>query len=159
MRVISLRGSCLIFAVVVLLPIGCGGPGPGDMSKERLESMAGGPLAEVVPVSGKILVNGEPKPGVNLYLYASEGGKVIGRSTTDAEGVYCWSTYLSCDGLKPGSYRIGFRYIPKPKKNDSDESKLDQFKSKYSNPMKVEYLLTVVAGTPQVDVNYDLKME
>ena len=155
---ISFRTSYVcVFAVSLV--IGCGGPGADDVSKERLESMSGGPLSEVVPVSGKALVNGEAKAGVNLYLYPSEGGKEISRAITGADGTYCWTTYLGCDGLKPGSYRIAFRYIPKPKKNDSDEAELDLFKSRYSNPKKVEYLLNVVAGAPQANVDYDLKME
>lgn len=139
--------------------VGCGGSGADDVSKERLAAMSGGTLDEVVPVSGKVLVNGEPKLGVNLYLYSSDGKTRISQARTAADGTYCWSTYTICDGIKAGSYRLAFRYIPKPKKNGSEESALDLFKSEYSNPMKVEYLLDVAAGTPQTEANYDLKLQ
>ena len=155
---IPFRSSC-VCVFTFLLITGCGGSGADDASKERLAQMAGGKLAEVVPVGGKVLVDGEAKAGVNLYLYSSDGSKLTGQSRTDSDGTYCWSTSLACDGIEAGSYRVAFRYIPKEKKNDSDEKALDLFKSRYSNPMKVEYLLTVAAGTPQPAVNYELKVE
>jgi hypothetical protein len=136
---------------VVLLFAGCGTA--GDMSEARLAKMAGGTLKDVVPISGKVLVDGVPKGGVNLHLYGETGGMMITECRTDSDGTYCWSTHTECDGLEPGKYRIGFRYVPK-QRNDRGT---DLFEGRYSDPMAVEFLLTVEADSPRDDVDYDLK--
>jgi hypothetical protein len=118
--------------------------------------MAGGTLKDVVPVSGKVLVDGEPKGGVNLYLYASTGGTAIAECRTNPDGTYCWSTHLPCDGIEAGSYRLAFKYVPKQRRNDRDEDAGDLFQGRYSDPMRVEYLLTVEEDSPQKDVDYEL---
>jgi 5-hydroxyisourate hydrolase-like protein (transthyretin family) len=115
--------------------------------------MAGGKLKDVVPVSGKVLVDGAPASGVNIYLYPSTGGKAVAECRTDADGTYCWTTHTECDGIEPGKYRLGFRYIPKQRKNEKGD---DLFAGRYSDPMAVEFLLTVEEDAPQADVNYDL---
>ena len=129
--------------------------GKEDASEERLKSMAGGVLKEVVPVKGVVNVDDLPTQGVNLYLYR-EGdlSTWIKECRTDAGGRYCWSTNLSCDGLELGKYLVAFTYIPKPKKNDEG---VDLFEGKYQNPQANEFPLTVEKGTPQEAVNYDLK--
>ncbi len=126
------------------------------MSKERLEKMSGGALKEVVPVSGKVLVDGEAKGGVNIYLYPAAGGKMITECRTNADGTYCWATYGQCDGIEAGSYKLAFRLVPRQKRNDRNETSDDVFKNKYSDPTKVDFPLTVAKGAPQKDVNYEL---
>lgn len=117
--------------------------------------MAGGTLVETVPVKGTVTVDGTAAEGVNLYLFREgEYGNFVKECRTDKEGKYCWSTNLSCDGVEPGKYMIAFTYIPKAKKNGTG---VDLFKRKYQNPVKNNFLLTVVQGTPQEAVNYDLK--
>jgi len=124
------------------------------MSEERLASMAGGKLKDVVPVSGKVLVDGAPQAGVNLFLYPSnDGRKPIAECRTDSTGAYCWATHTECDGLAPGKYRLAFQYMPKRSRNDKGN---DLLGGRYSDPMKVEYPLTVEEGSPQEDVNYEL---
>lgn len=134
---------------------GCG-DGKSDVSEERLKSMAGGELKPVFPVSGTVRVDDEAVMGVNLYLYKEEGGGVLKECRTGEDGTYCWATRLPCDGLEAGSYRLAFKYIPKPKKNDTGE---DLFKGKYANPMKNDFKLTVEEDSPQTDVDYDLKLK
>jgi hypothetical protein len=146
------------FVVAALLLAGCG-PGADDVSKERLAQMAGGKLKDVVPISGTVLVDGEPKGGVNIYVYATTGGTAIAECRTDSDGTYCWSTHTACDGLEPGSYRIAFKYVPKLRRNERIEEADDLFRGRYSDPMKVEYLLTVEEDSPQADVDYELKMK
>ena len=124
------------------------------MSEERLTKMAGGKLKDVVPVSGKVLVDGAPQAGVNLFLYPSTGKmKVITECRTDSDGTYCWTTHTECDGLPPGQYRLAFQYMPKRSRNDKGN---DLLGGRYSDPMKVDYPLTVEEGSPQEDVNYEL---
>jgi 5-hydroxyisourate hydrolase-like protein (transthyretin family) len=115
--------------------------------------MAGGKLKDVVPVSGKVLVDGVPQGGVNVYLYRSTGGKVIAECRTDDDGTYCWTTHTECDGIEPGEYRLGFRYVPRQRRN---EKGTDLFEGRYSDPMQVEYLLSVAAESPQSDADYEL---
>jgi hypothetical protein len=142
-------------ALALLLVAGCG-PGAGDVSQERLEQMSGGTLKDVVPVSGKVLVDGEPKGGVNIYLHASGGGPAIAECRTNPDGKYCWATHLPCDGIEAGSYRLAFKCFPKLRRNDQPKETDDLFQGRYSDPMKVEFLLTVAEGSPQTGVNYEL---
>ncbi len=145
-------------AFTLLLLAGCGSSA-GDMSKERLAQMAGGQLKEVVPVSGKVVIDGEPRAEVILQLFPADGGKQITETRTGGDGAYCWSTHLTCDGIEAGTYKVAFEHFPKPKRNDQNEKKDDLFKGKYSNPKKSEFTLTVEKGKPQKDVNYELKMK
>lgn len=147
------------FSVFTLvLAVGCGSSA-GDVSKERLAQMAGGKLKEVVPVSGKVLVDGEPKPEVVLQVYPAEGGSLVTETRTKPDGTYCLSTHLACDGIEAGTYKIAFEHFPKPKRNDQNERKDDLFKGKYSNPKKSEFSLTVEKGKPQKDIDYELKLK
>ena len=139
-----------------LLISGCGSD--VDRSKENLESMVGGALKDVFPVSGKVMVDGEPKDGVNLYLFKPDGTALPNNARTKPDGTYCWSTYEVCDGLEPGSYVVCFRHIPKQKNNDrGDSDEADLLGGKFSDPKTSEFKLTVAAGAPQENVNYDLK--
>lgn len=156
--VLCFRGS-RFSALVILLIAGCG-PSDADVSKKRLESMAGGTLKDVTPVSGKVTVDGEAKGGVNLYLYradAAKGTAQVMDCRTKPDGTYCWTTHMSCDGIEPGEYKVAFRFVPKLKQNDSNEISGDVFKGKYADSTKSEFKLTVAKGTPQTDVNYELK--
>ncbi|HEY0980987.1 hypothetical protein [Schlesneria sp.] len=140
----------------VSLLTGCGS-NKGDMSPERLKKLSGKfALEAFVPVSGTVMIDGEPQAGVNLYLYGSPPATPLKECRTDDEGNFCWSTYTACDGLAPGNYTLGFEYVPKMKKNDSG---VDLFKGKYKNPAKNEYKLTVEEGAPQTDVTYELKLK
>jgi len=148
------RRSPVLFLLAFALLAGCSDKAKEDVSKERLEQLAGGSLQEVVPVSGKVLIDGAPAEGVNIYLYDEAGATQLKNARTDKEGKYCWSTYTLCDGLEPGSYKLTFVHIPKPKKNGTGE---DLLKRKYRNARQSEFKLTVQKGTPQTDVNYELK--
>ncbi|HTI50048.1 MAG TPA: hypothetical protein VL475_03820 [Planctomycetaceae bacterium] len=144
--------------MALLVIPGCGSSAE-DVSKERLTQMAGGPLKEVVPVSGKVSVDGEPKAGVKLHLYPAAGGEKITESLTKADGTYCWATYTPCDGLPAGSYKIAFQLFPKQRRNDTISNADDLFKGRYNDPVKSEFTLTVEKGKPQTDANYELKMK
>ena len=125
-----------------------------DVSKERLKSMSGGQLKDVVPIKGVVKVDGNPAAGVNLFLYhEADTTKLAHECRTDQDGKYCWTSYTACDGVEAGKYLLGFTYIPKPKKNDTG---VDLFKGKYRNPKKNKIELTVETGAPQAEANYDL---
>lgn len=125
-----------------------------DVTKERLKSMAGGQLKDVVPVKGVVNVDGSPAAGVNLLLYRSgDTARLVMECRTGEDDKYCWSTHVNCDGLEPGVYLLGFTHIPKPKRNDTG---VDLFKGRYKDPSKNKIELKVEAGVPQEAVNYDL---
>lgn len=142
--------SWSVFVCSVGLVLGCGG---GSMSNSQLEKMMGSKVKEVVPVSGKVLVDGAPQKNVTISLYAATGDKPINTATTDAEGKYCWTNYRTCDGLEPGEYRLTFTSV-KPKRSTREPE--DAFNGKYGDPAKTEFELTVEKGKPQKDVNYEL---
>ena len=140
--------TCLLTGLAL---VGCGGDN-ADSSKERLEAMAGGELKETVPVSGTVSIDGVPAMGVNLDLYPAAGGAAITHCRTKLDGTYCWSSYVACDGLPPGEYRLGFTYVPKEKRNGEG---VDEFHGKYKNPAKGDFVLKVESGQPQTNVDYD----
>ncbi len=149
MRLRRIVSACLLGLVTFS---GCS-DGKRDASKERLKTMAGGEVKDVVKIRGVLSVDGKPAAGVNLFLYREGNAGIVKECRTDQDGKYCWSTHLSCDGLEPGSYLLGFTYIPKPKKNDTG---VDLFNGKYKDPQKNKIELKVEKGTPKEDVNYDL---
>jgi len=151
------RRDCRVCGLVILLMAGCSSQ-KDDASAERIKAMAGGELKKVVPVSGKVLLDGQPKEGISIVLYPDPPtGVVAGEVRTKSDGTYCWGTYGECDGIAPGKYKVTFRLIPKPRRNDNVSVKEDQLKGKYSDPLKSKFVLEVKEGSPQTNVDYDLK--
>ncbi|HEY0983827.1 MULTISPECIES: hypothetical protein [unclassified Schlesneria] len=150
----AIRNLFLVCALTSLMS-GCGN-GKADMSESRLEKMAGGSLEKVVPASGIVTIDGEPQGGVNVYLYDKTPTIVLKNCRTDDEGQFCFTSYLSCDGLKPGEYKLGFEYVPKMKKNGTG---VDLFNGKYKNPVKNDFKLIVEEDNPQTELTYELKLK
>ena len=150
----GLRGYVIGLLLVSCATLaGCGGPTTVD--QETLEGMAGGELGERVPVSGVVTVDGTPAAGVNIYAYVKDGGRKVARECrTDADGKYCWSTHTNCDGMKPGTYVLGFAHMESEGRGSSGGN--DALKGKYRNPAKSGFELVVESGVEQADVNYDL---
>jgi hypothetical protein len=135
----------------MLLIVGCGSDQAA--TKARVKAMAGGQLKDVVPVSGKVLVDGQPVSGVLLQVWSSNNSDIpFKKVVAGADGKYCWSTYGACDGLEPGQYKLTFKQLKQPKKEKSD----DLFQGRFSDLSKTKYELTVEAGKPQVNIDYDL---
>ena len=76
-----------VILLTVLLIAGCGSD-KADASKARLQAMAGGQLKDVVPVSGKVLVDGEPASGVLLRLWSKESDSPRKSALSGANGKY-----------------------------------------------------------------------
>lgn len=146
--------SVLLVVTGILVLAGCQDKSKEDVSQERLKEMSGGELKETVPVSGKVSVDGTPQKDVTITLYSLSTSGPVTNCTTGENGEYCWSSYLPCDGLPAGEYRVAFEYLKDQKKNDEGT---DVFKGKYRNPKGKEFSLTVVAGAPMTNVNYELK--
>jgi len=144
------RTSFCIFTV--LLIVGCGSSS-SDASKARIKAMAGGELKNVVPVSGKVLVDGQSVSGVLLQLWSSNSSEKPRKNLiAGADGKYCWSTYNVCDGLEPGAYKLTFKHLKDPEK----EKERGFVPGRYGDASNSKYELTVEAGNPQVNVDYDL---
>ncbi|MFO1095809.1 MAG: hypothetical protein U0992_21255 [Planctomycetaceae bacterium] len=143
-------------ALALLLFAGCGNSN-GDASADRIKSMAGGDLKTVVPVSGKVLVDGEPKAGVKVMLYVDGPiPQLHGECGTKPDGTYCWTTYGDCDGIVPGEYKVTFRQWRFEKENERYEASDDLLHGKYSDPRKSQFKLSVKAGAPQTNADYEL---
>lgn len=149
-----LRFNSFLLLFAALLVVGC--DNTRDLSEEALDQMAGPEgRQETVAVSGKVTIDGSPAAHVNIYAYTqSSGMEPAQRTRTKADGTYCWTKYKMCDGLVPGTYKLGFAHIPKEGKTKEEGE--DMFGGKYKNPMKHDFELVVASGQEQVDVNYDL---
>lgn len=80
--------SALIAACCTTM-VGCGGSGLGT-----------------VPVSGKVLVDGQPMEGVVVVFNPDDPEGRAASGTTDANGEYKLTTETNGDGALPGSYKI-----------------------------------------------------
>jgi hypothetical protein len=125
--------------------------------------MAGGQLKDVVPVSGKVTVDGQPVSDVLLELWSSNSNvKPVKSVTAGADGKYCWTTYINCDGIEPGPYKVTFKQLKpvttekKTFKNQNKQKSEDLFGGRYSDVSKSKFELTVEAGKPQKNVDYQL---
>jgi hypothetical protein len=148
------RSTAVLFLSATLLIAGCGSS-EGDLDKEKLEQMTGGPLQETVPVKGTVLVDGTPTAGVNIFAYkAGDLKEAAYRVRTGADGTYCWTTYQACDGLPAGEYKLAFTNVPEEGKGKKEG--VDVFEGKYRDPSKSQFTLTVASGAPQTDVKYEL---
>ncbi|TWU14570.1 hypothetical protein CA54_34390 [Symmachiella macrocystis] len=150
------RKDVLLLLSAMLLLAGCGHE--KEISQQEIAEQAGvevDELKEVVPVSGKVTVNGTPTGGVKISAYTeASGAKPVAETQTKADGTYCWTKYVPCDGMVPGEYRLAFKHIAAEGKGKDDGP--DQFEGKYRNPNKNDFTLSVQSGSPQVDVNYEL---
>jgi hypothetical protein len=138
-----------LFMIVVL--IGCSSQ--NTPSKEDLKKMSGGELKEVVPVSGRVTVDGEAEKAVYIELYKPSGGKPVSKAKTDEKGNFCFSTHTACDGIEPGEYKVKFKWMPKMNRKGEGE---DLLKGRYDDPEKSEFKLRVEKGVPQKEIQYEL---
>jgi hypothetical protein len=135
-----------------LLMVGCGS-GSYTRSDADLAKISGGELKEVVPVAGKITVDGSPVAGVNVYFHSKVNEPPSTVARTDAAGKYCVSTYRPCDGIVPGEYLLTFKFMPKMTPNGRGE---DLLKGRYADPQNTEFKLTAELRKPQKDVDFEL---
>jgi len=153
-KVFVLMSMFSLFAI-----IGCGsrsGPEP----KGRLQTY---------PVTGKILVDGEPNLGITIYFFASD--KLEERmvnpgsfgsqhyAVTDKDGSFKATTYSFGDGLPVGEWTLALFWVgknPPPEKRFGeqmdDEVQIDPqavvFSRKYGIPSKSELKVKVEKDKP-----------
>lgn len=107
----------------------------------------GGPRLEVVPVTGKVLVDGKPAPGVTVDFRRAAGRGVdfpvpepVGY--TNDEGLIEASTYVTNDGVAPGEYKLLFSK-GETMNPFTGEMSGDVFDGKYANFDKPKYTVTI----------------
>jgi hypothetical protein len=89
----------LLLLLLSLLVTSCG--------KSRFKSVS--------PVTGRVLVNGEPAEGVTVYFHSlDDPGDELVRpwAVTDANGSFIVTTYKVEDGLPAGSYAVSLIWAP-----------------------------------------------
>lgn len=130
---------------VVLAVIGCSGP-------------SGPPLPKVVPVTGKVTLDGKPLANANLEFIPTAGG-VEASGKTNAEGVYELAIRAN-KGTPQGNYKVTIEKRVKP-----DGSELTEgggvgeqvLPTKYWERATTELTATVPAEGGTIDFPLTLK--
>jgi hypothetical protein len=109
--------------------------------------MKGGPRVEVVPVTGKVLVDGEPAKGVVVDFYrvgvpGVDFAVPQPQGVSDENGVLTLSTYVSGDGGAPGEYKLVFQ-LGTTTNPLSGEVTGDAFRGRYQDPRKSKFTVTI----------------
>lgn len=107
----------------------------------------------VYPVSGKVLVNGQPAEGAKVVLYGatdalSGPGAPIPDGTTDAEGVFHLRSFDPADGAPAGQFKVSIEW-PEPIPPNADQEfyrPKDRLQGRYQDPEKSGLVVTIEEG-------------
>lgn len=92
-----MRLFSLIFAgVVTSMIMGCSG-GEDEWTKN---------LPETVPVSGIVLLDGQPVEGASIVFAPADGAKYPAKALTDRSGQFEVDAFPSKSGAVPGKYKV-----------------------------------------------------
>ena len=111
---------------LLVASLGCGGQDNGRI--------------EVFPVTGKVLVKGQPAEGASVIFYsqspAPEGKTMpVPAGTTDANGDYQLTSYESGDGAPAGEYKVAIIwYEPPPANAVGVVEQRDRLRGRYASP-------------------------
>lgn len=81
---------------------------------------------KVYPVTGQVLYNGEPLPGVDVAFHPTDPVNDAGyppHATTDDQGKFTLTTYLKDDGAPAGEYRVAVAFAVQSSEDGSDQTK------------------------------------
>lgn len=121
------------------------------------EEMKGGPRVEIIPITGKVLVDGKPAKVWVDFVQVSENKVEFAvpeaQGGTDEEGVISVSSYVSNDGSAPGEYKLLFG-MPNRENPITGELGGDAFRGKYSKVATCE--ITVTIPEDPEDTPYDI---
>lgn len=110
----SLAATFAMAAFATLSSAGCGGPPEGQL--------------ETHPVSGRVIINGEPAEGCIVAFVPSDPelkGEVMPGGTTDAKGRFQLTTYETGDGAPAGEYGVTLRWEAKDWPGREEQMKFD----------------------------------
>jgi 5-hydroxyisourate hydrolase-like protein (transthyretin family) len=108
---------------------------------------------KVVPVTGVVLVDGQPTAGIKIKMYSKTTDRekrAFPRGVTDEEGRFHAWTYRVNDGVPPGEYVV--TYIDHSQANPAVRENPDGFRGRYADRNNKEHVITV----PDSDEPFDL---
>ena len=130
-----MRSDFAICLIGLCVLTSCSRPVHGPVIKDRV------PLTKV---TGKVLVDGEPAPGV-LIKYVPKGTlpetrpEVLGRLfvVTDKNGAFSLRTYSNGDGIPQGEYKLLMTWISQDKDEIMRKGEIDKLGGQYlTKPFK-----------------------
>ncbi|MBS0262544.1 MAG: hypothetical protein JSS02_11385 [Planctomycetes bacterium] len=109
-----------------------------------------------VPVSGKVLLKGEPAAGIRVRMYPLfDMGKiewgVVGE--TGPSGEFTLGTGAPGNGAPPGEYIVTFTKprIDSDPEHNGLEIEVDDFQGKYSDPENSRWTVTIEDGDNELE--------
>lgn len=125
--------ECVILCVAVMSVAGCGG------------EPRGGPRVDTYPITGTVLVDGEPAATLQVKCHPSGdiGVATSVASLTDPEGKFSISTYEHGDGAPEGEYKLTFIWGQYGFNGYAGPDKLNE---RYTDPEESKHIVTVKKG-------------
>ena len=112
------------------------------------------------PVTGTVLVNGQPAEGVLVVFCPTEGPEEVQRErpfgNTDASGKFELTTFTPQDGAPAGQYKVMARWAAptRPVSAEEDPNRqpaaMDRLRYKYINPDASGLTATVEEGPTEI---------
>jgi hypothetical protein len=141
-----LRNLILLAAVLLLSSGGCSDSPDG---------------VETHPLSGVVILNGKPEPGVVLTFLAEGQGGANASAITDDAGEFVASTSFDMGareqaGVLAGTYRVTATKFEKPDFSGKQSAPKNLLPAKYSKAQTSDLTATVTAGQEN-RVTFDLK--
>ncbi len=93
---------CLLWLAPFVCLVGCGGPKSDRWTRDR---------PPVYPVSGQVLLDGEPLPQATVLFQPTAPEGKPGSAVTDDEGRFEVQTFDPGDGLTEGTHRVAIKKI------------------------------------------------
>lgn len=111
----------------------------------------GPPRKETFPVTGEVVVDGQPAASVQVTLTDVNGMDkkmpTVSSAMTGEDGKFAISTYQQADGVPEGEYTVTFMW-GKLNLFSMQYGGPDKLKDKYSDPKKSTFKIKVEKGKP-----------
>lgn len=120
----------------------------------------------VIPVTGKLLVQGKPAAGATVFFHPQ--GRTIGQkgdgpsptapiAVVGDDGAFAPTTYFAGDGLPEGEFAITVRWPTVVIDQGERQEGPDQLAGRYANPQAPAATVKVIKPGPVVIPDLDLK--
>lgn len=131
----TMRRARMLATIVLTAPFlasGCGKAGPDRTT--------------VVPVDGKVTLNGQPLPGAMIVLHPKNGGSSSAptpRAQVEKDGSFRITTYDSGDGAPPGEYVATIAWYKLVNQGGDVKAGPNVLPPKYSSPKTSPWQISV----------------